>query len=96
MADKPNMYRGLAKEQEIMKEKMKKSAVIHYNSEGIPDGIPMYRVESAKEIRDDVATLMGKLEMAVKGLEKESTRKPYYEDGLKWCEVFLRMTKDDK
>ena len=48
MADKPNMYRGLAKEQGIMK-KMKESAGIHYNSEGIPDGIPMYGVGLLKK-----------------------------------------------
>lgn len=94
MADKPNIYRGLSGEQELMKEKMKQSAAMHLDSEGIPDGLLVYFPDKVDEIRDDVAVLKGKLELAIKGLEKTSKRIPYYEEGLKWCEGFLRITKE--
>lgn len=95
MPDKPNMYRGLRKETEMMKEKMKQSAVLHHGEDGVPDGIPMYLADKAKEIRDDVASLKGKLEFALDGLEKTSNKRKYYSEGVKWCEVFLSETKED-
>lgn len=93
MPDKPNMYRGLPKETEMMKQKMDQSAVMHHDESGVPDGMALYLVDMVNDIRDDVAILKGKLELAVKGLEKTSNRRGYYSEGIKWCEVFLEGTK---
>ncbi|MFQ9516030.1 MAG: hypothetical protein ACLRZ9_09405 [Eubacterium sp.] len=51
-----------------------------------------YDIPTSKEIRDDVANMQGKLQILIKGLDKNSSKKKDYEKILKQCNHFLEVT----
>ena len=93
MATKQNMYVGLSKEAENVLNDIKRSIVLFSQGQDNFIEIIGYKISEAKEIRDKVANLQGKLQIALKGLDKNSPERSGYEGILKQCEHFLEITK---
>lgn len=93
MATKQNMYVGISKEANDILNKINKSILIYsIKDDGLKEIIG-YNISNAKEIRDEVSNMQGKLQILIRGLDKNSIKKDKYEKILKQCEYFLEITK---
>lgn len=93
MATKQNMYVGISKEAEKVLKNIKKSVMMYSPHEDDFIEIIGYNGTYAKEIRDSVANLQGKLQLALKGLDKNSKKRSKYIKILNQCDHFLEITK---
>lgn len=93
MATKQNMYVGLSKEAEEILKEIDECVVIYAMEEDGFLGILSHKIPSAESIRDEVAKMQGKLEIALKGLDKNSTKRENYSYVLRKCIDFLEKTK---
>lgn len=93
MATKPNMYRGLRKEAEEIIEKINDGIQIYSMQEDRFKEIIGYDTDQKELIRDDVAIMQGKLELALKGLDKNSPKRDAYEEMLRYCVHFMEFIK---
>lgn len=95
MPNQPNMYRNVKKDAEKIFDEIKECAVIsEVDSEGKFKGILGYDINKAKEIRDQVSGMRGKLELLIKGLEKNSKKMEEYERLFGYFNDFLEVTKN--
>lgn len=92
MATKQNMYVGLSKESEKILNDINESIVIYSLHEDGFKEILGYNITVAKEIRDEVSNLQGKIQLALMGLDKNSKKIDGYEKVLKQCNHFLEVT----
>ena len=93
MSTKQNMYVGIKKEAEKILDEINESIVVYsLDDDGFKEIIG-YCVTTAKEIRDDVANMQGKLQILIKGLDKDSKKREHYEKVLRQCTHFLEITK---
>ena len=58
--------------------------------------VAIYYTDKAKEIRDSILELMGKLKTIDMELEKDSKDRPYYNEVYDKCANFLNNTKPKK
>lgn len=93
MATKQNMYVGLNKEAEEILREIDECIVAYAMEKDGFEAIGAYHVPSAESIRDEVAKMHGKLEIALKGLDKNSTKRGNYSHVLRKCKDFLEKTK---
>lgn len=93
MATKQNMYVGLNKEAEEILREIDECIVIYAMEQDGFYAIGAYHVPSAESIRDEVAKMQGKLEIALKGLDKNSSKRENYGYVLRKCIDFLEKTK---
>lgn len=93
MATKQNMYVGISKESEKILNEIDNCIGIYKMEEDGFKRIVCYHVETAKAIRDNVSNMQGKIEILIKGLDKESPKRKNYEYVLKRCNDFLERTK---
>lgn len=92
MATKQNIYVGLNKEAEKILNDINNSIVIYSLHEDGFREILGYHITSANKIRDRVSNLQGKMQLALKGLDKNSLKRDKYEKVLKQCNHFLEVT----
>lgn len=93
MATKQNMYVGLNKEAEKVLNGIKDSIILYCPHEDGFWEILGYDVSKAKENRDHVANCQGKIQIALKGLDKNSNKREGYERLLNQINHFLEVTK---
>lgn len=93
MATKQNMYVGISKEAEAILNEIDKCIVIYSMEKDGFESILGYHVPTAEDIRDRVSNMQGKLEILIKGLDKNSPKKKSYEFVLRKCNDFLEKTK---
>lgn len=87
------MYVGINKEMEDILNEIDRCVVIYSMEEDGFEGILGYHVPTAETIRDRVSNMQGKLEILIKGLDKNSSKKGNYEYVLKKCNDFLNAIK---
>lgn len=95
MATKQNMYVGISKEAHKILEDINNSIIIYLEHDDKFREIVGYDILTAKEIRDEVSNMQGKLQILIKGLDKNSSLKDKYEWILKQCDHFLEITKQN-
>lgn len=93
MPNQMNMYRGRIKEIKETIDKINECIIAYkLNDEGIRE-IAIYQGEKAELIRDEVANRQGKVEVLLKGLEKDSPKKKNYEELLNNLNSFMELFK---
>lgn len=93
IATKQNMYVGLSKEATEILEEIERCIVMFELGKDGFEVISAYHVSSAKSISDEVAKMQGKLEIALKGLDKKSTKRENYNYMYRKCKDFLEKNK---
>lgn len=95
MATKQNMYVGTLKEAQKILEDINNSILVYFAHDDGFHQIAGYDISMAKEIRDEVSNMQGKLQILIKGLDKNSPLKDKYKGILKQCNHFLEVTKQN-
>lgn len=93
MATKQNMYVGLDKEIEKTLNEIKDSIILYCSREDGFIEILGYDISKAKENRDHVVNCQGRIQIAIKGLDKNSNKREGYEKLLRQIDHFLEVTK---
>lgn len=93
MAGKQNMYVGMNREIEKILSKINECIVVYSLHEDGFKEIIGTNVPDAKDIRDEVANMQGKLQILLKGLDRESLKREKYENALRYCNEFLNKSR---
>lgn len=93
MSDKSIIYRGEKQKAEEIIKKADNCTTMHIITDDGDRSIAGYLTQDAKNIRDEVCIMQGRLEILCKGLDKSSEKKKEYEGLLNSCIQFLSATK---
>ncbi len=91
MATKQNMYVGKEKQAKEIIEKINESVIAwKLNDDGVKE-ISIYQTDKAEAIRDEVANMQGQLEVLLKGLDKNSSKRGVYQEMYERTNEFMRI-----